>query len=793
MSAAPRLVLSRLAVLLVAVAACALAWRVGGGGARGAEADAAGRARAVGEERVASPALGAPESYGIVQRLVEAAAGARVDAPSREAAARIVAAHGRSKHPAWLPRTGPAAPLVTTIALAAGGPKASFEQLDALVAAPPTTFSFRVAVPRDVRLTFAEGTVNAIRDGVAFVVSVVDARGRASEIYRHVLAPTHAQRWTEASCDLAAYAGQTIELRLSTESVRAVKEVPARVRDGGAAKRGLHGRPADPVALWGSPTLLARTIPRISHNVLWISVSGLRADAIASLRDAGAVVPKVAGLTPAIDELAGRGVRFTRAYSAGSWTRPGTLGMLAGARLDELGLDAPREVLPAADVARFYASDPPLLSLVARRHGVSTHAIVDGALVSGASAVGVDLGFEHVVRYGDATRAALDITRDTAAWIQRNKETRFFAFVSYRARAEAAGADATVGTLMQTLAEAGLRDRTIVVVTADHAQPLSSAHARGDLDLAETTHVPVVIAAPGLLPEGRAVDARVRTTDVAPTITELLGLEAHPKMSGVSLAPLARGEKESDERVVVTAARGTLAILHDRYRLVVRSAPARAAAPKARAVAAREALYDLVDDPGERHDLAPSKPEIVVEMRARLDAALKNTPVAGSAAATAPPAGWDELPSIHMRFVGGGRARRVSGTIVIGDARTKACRFSINPVELGREALTITGKKAEIALTTSTSAAVGFDIFVDPPATPVTWDVYVDDLPWPADEVFAGPYGLVAPELRAGIATDAARLASGASLLPPIDPHREGGMFIVRRRARGRSVASLGE
>ena len=42
-----------------------------------------------------------------------------------------------------------------------------------------------------------------------------------------------------------------------------------------------------------------------------------------------ALLPKIPGLTPELDALGKRSVRFTHAYSAAPWTRPGTVAMLA--------------------------------------------------------------------------------------------------------------------------------------------------------------------------------------------------------------------------------------------------------------------------------------------------------------------------------------------------------------------------------------------------------------------------------------------------------------------------------
>jgi arylsulfatase A-like enzyme len=670
--------------------------------------------------------------------------------PNAARTSAIFDAYAQKARPAWLAPRGSDAPLVTTVALEAAVAGAAFEQRDALVAIGETTLAFRVVVPRGGRFTFAEGTLGAPRDATVFAITAVDALGETRELYRHALAPSAAGRWVDAACELDAYAGQTIEVRLSTSSA---PRSPAPSATTPIAARAVGG-----VALWGSPTILARTTSRVPYNVLWIDLGGLRPDA------------RSAGLTPAVDALAAQGVRFTHAYASATTPRDGTLAMLAGARVSEFGLASSKAALSPGELARFYASDPPLLPLTLRRHGVATHAFVDDALL-GVDAQGrVDLGFDQTLAPRGRPSDTRSLTRDAAAWITHNEGTRFFLFVAYAAQLaptdDAPKRDAAVGALMKTLADGGLRERTIVVLTA-------SAGATGTYE--ERTRVPMLVVAPGLLPAGRDVEARVRTTDLAPTLGELLGLEPHARTSGRSLVALARGGEERDERVVVSEGPSTRAILHGRHRLIERAATTGVE------------LYDVVDDPGERTNLAPSRPELVAEMRARLRAALDNTPVAGSAAAVAPAS--DASPIVRVRFAGGASARRVSGSLVIGDATTKARRFTVEPVELGRDALKIDGARIDIALTTSSSVLVGLDIVVDPPTTPISWDLYLDDEPWPAGAVFGGPYGLLAPALRGGVTSDEARRAAGAALMPTIDPGRDVGVFVTRaRREAGAGV-----
>lgn len=615
---------------------------------------------------------------------------------------------------------------------------------------------------------------------------------------------------------------------------------------------------APSAALWANPTVLRRAAaPKVPYNVLWIVIDALRPDVLASFHDdeedakkarsahppLEAALPKIPGLTPVLDGLTKRGVRYTHAYSGGAWTRPGTLSMLSGARSTELGIETTSWVLPPQQVTRFYGSQPPLLPLLLRREGVVTRAFVNNYFMVGYAPVGVDVGFERTDDHRFRTRDTLEVTRDAVAWIRANKDTRFFAFCNYnsphepwepperflervpppphgpkdsvtrRYMAEAAKDDEAVGQLLSALEETGLSERTIVVVTADHGETLSAAHGGTGLDnmpiryhhaasnFEETTRVPILIVAPGLLPAGREVPQRIRNTDIVPTLVELLGLEPSAKMSGKSLVSLSRTGKEEGERVVVSEGRATRAIIAGHHRLLVREAGGRLA-PQTDdhgAPVGSESLYDLDADPGERVNLATKDPAMVREMRARLEAALKNVPVAGSAesrAQGAPAAAGDptgeKKPAVHLRFVGRGEARRVTGTVTIGKGKVA----KLDPVGLEATEVREKGDAIELSFSTGVDAVVGFDLVTDPPSAPLAWQLWLDEKPWPEQGVFAGAFGFHSPLLQKGLATDEAREIAAAALLPQIDPRRDLGLFVARDRgaaAAGDALEITGE
>jgi arylsulfatase A-like enzyme len=107
-----------------------------------------------------------------------------------------------------------------------------------------------------------------------------------------------------------------------------------------------------------------------------------------------------------------------------------------------------------------------------------------------------------------------------------------------------ASIDAASARILGALDRLGLAKNTIVVVVADHGETLwengrgegHGDHLFGD----EGTHVPLVVFDPQR-PGGRHVDAIVRDVDLAPTLYDLLGVDAAPHLDGQSLAPWMSG------------------------------------------------------------------------------------------------------------------------------------------------------------------------------------------------------------------------------------------------------------
>jgi len=165
-----------------------------------------------------------------------------------------------------------------------------------------------------------------------------------------------------------------------------------------------------------------------------------------------------------------------------------------------------------------------------------------------------------------------------------------------------------VGTLLEELTRRGLRRKTIVIITADHGDELRE---HGYLDHGvflydESIRVPLIVYIPGQDRPSR-IGALVQSTDIMPTILDLLGIPIPYQSQGVSLLSLLRPGSQSFQRgyIVSQSIDGSYAVRSSRWKYI----------QKPREDTQGGELYDLKDDPGENHNVFSDHPEVVTRMR----------------------------------------------------------------------------------------------------------------------------------------------------------------------------------
>ncbi len=115
---------------------------------------------------------------------------------------------------------------------------------------------------------------------------------------------------------------------------------------------------------------------------------------------------------------------------------------------------------------------------------------------------------------------------------------------------EIAWTDAQIGRLLAKLDELGMAQDTLIVLSSDHGEEFfehgGKTH-RAQL-YGESVRVPLVWRWPAGLPAGQRVRVNTGIVDIAPTIYELLELEAPAGLSGARLASELRGGAQDAER-----------------------------------------------------------------------------------------------------------------------------------------------------------------------------------------------------------------------------------------------------
>ena len=199
--------------------------------------------------------------------------------------------------------------------------------------------------------------------------------------------------------------------------------------------------------------------------------------------------------------------------------------------------------------------------------------------------------------------------------------------------------DAEVGRLLERLAQLGVAERTLVIVTSDHGEEFWD-HAGIERELGgdprgiwgvghghamfqELLHVPLIFHGPGI-GAGKRIECASRHLDVAPTVLSLLGQPERTGMRGRSLAPFLRPDPrpalcEPVALVAESPAYGpdSQALIWKGRKLIVRQDGV-------------ALLYDLRRDPLERTDLSASQPEVVKALRLLLARELSETAPAGA-------------------------------------------------------------------------------------------------------------------------------------------------------------------
>jgi arylsulfatase A-like enzyme len=394
--------------------------------------------------------------------------------------------------------------------------------------------------------------------------------------------------------------------------------------------------------------------------------------------------------SPFLDELAASGTLFERAFAQAPWTAPSVASVFTSQYPSQIGVGAIEDDAGLRDLVTYSASGlgptPPTLAETLAAAGYATLAatanvwssdwlgmlrgfdskddegilaeevvdrtlaLLDGHLVAGKEGLAPFFAFVHLVDPHSPTDPpppydTLFPTVDGKPHTARQKEWDFGsargvdspAFEIYRSHKLAlydgsiAYADAQLRRLHEALARAGVGERTVWVIAADHGEEFwdspefpvkfdpaptgNGAVGHGHSLLAEVLDVPLIIAGAGV-PPGREPHL-VRNLDIAPTILGLADITSPTEFGGVDLLRARRLGRLVDLPGIsedIAFGHAAQSLEDGRYKYIV--FPRHPARPTF--------LFDVLADPAETTNLVALEPDLAAQLGSRLSELTEN-------------------------------------------------------------------------------------------------------------------------------------------------------------------------
>lgn len=277
--------------------------------------------------------------------------------------------------------------------------------------------------------------------------------------------------------------------------------------------------------------------------------------------------------TPALDQLAQQGVRFAQAFTPSPITNSSHTSILTGLLPSSHGV---------SDFGVPLTAEHSTLAELLRQRGYHSAAFIGSVILdSKRLALGLDRGFdyydnfpEHVAsksRWGRLERRGMQVEQHAESWLNDHPAGPHFTWVhfydphdpyeppapystTYKDRlydGEIAYADSALGQFLTYLKKQRWFDGALIIVVGDHGEGLGEHHedTHGIFLYDSTTHVPLLVKLPKGEAAGKVVEPQVRTTDILPTILDLVGAPMPGKLDGASLRPLFTGVEPTSRTV----------------------------------------------------------------------------------------------------------------------------------------------------------------------------------------------------------------------------------------------------
>ncbi len=114
-------------------------------------------------------------------------------------------------------------------------------------------------------------------------------------------------------------------------------------------------------------------------------------------------------------------------------------------------------------------------------------------------------------------------------------------------------ADSKVKQIIDQLDQLGLKDKTLIIYSADHGDSNGERNCYEKWDTFfydEITKVPLIMRLPNVIPKAKKVDNLVEFVDIVPSILDILGCDPELWVQGKSFMPLLQGKTKEHKQAV---------------------------------------------------------------------------------------------------------------------------------------------------------------------------------------------------------------------------------------------------
>lgn len=205
---------------------------------------------------------------------------------------------------------------------------------------------------------------------------------------------------------------------------------------------------------------------------------------------------------------------------------------------------------------------------------------------------------DRYYRIGEDT----EIGKKAEDWFRKNGDTNFLETVVALYDGEIRHVDSEIEKLFEEFRKTGLFDSSIVIFLSDHGEAFYEHECFSHSNLYdETLRVPLMIHLPGELGKynGRAIEDVAGLVDIVPTVLDLCGIDYSKNIfQGRSLLNIIKHtEKTQDRYTFSERLPGWKTVATEKYKYMIKNYGLQNE---------KEELYDIINDPGELHNLLES-------------------------------------------------------------------------------------------------------------------------------------------------------------------------------------------